>query len=199
MDIYKTAPALPNGANFFTSKETNINSTANNVKSPALPDASTFLNTQETKSVTILEQIENEPDILGITYSLGAHLILLIGIIVMIILLIKSIKNRKKIIEEISLETISHVQKKSLVLLILSIISCSILAIVVSIISTIFIYNAKKIFDTNFEIAKSKLNIANILNIISIALLTLTCTLLIFALFTTVMQFFNIATMFSKI
>jgi len=195
MNSNKTAPTLPNGANFFTSENSNIHTTTNNAPSPTIPNSSAFLQSIETEEQTLLETINTQPNILGIIHSIGSSLILLIGIIITIVLLIKSIQNRKKIMEEISLETINHVQKKSLILLILSIISCSIPVIVIAIISTLLIYNAKKVFNLTFEASKVKLNISTILNIISIVLLTLTFTLLIFALFTSGMQLLRMTTM----
>ena len=81
------------------------------------------------------------------------------------------------------MKKLTHLQTNSIVLLILSIISCSPIATILTIISTILISNAKKLFENDFEMAKSKLNIASTLNIISIVLIVLGFTLLIFMLF----------------
>jgi len=154
---------------------------------PKLPNPHTdYLGKQHSN--TLLQEIE-PTNILETTLTFGYKLTLLIGLIIMIILLMKSIKTKKNIMaKEISFETLNHVQTKSIILLILSIISCSPIAIILTIIATIFVHNTKQQFATDFEMAKSKLNTACILNIISIVLIVLGFTLLIFTLLNIALQ-----------
>jgi len=163
-------------------------------------DSSNFIATGSSdETVALVQQIDGPANVgtpsLGFAYTLGFIAIPLIGIIIAIILLVKSIKSKNKLMQEISLNTIDHIHKKAIILLVLSIIFLSLPAIILSIISLVLTSNAKKIFDTDLETVKSKLNAACILNIISIVLLTMCFTLLIWVIFSSIMPILHMAFM----
>jgi len=132
-------------------------------------------------------------------YNLITFGIPLIGIIITIILLVKSIKSKNKLMKEISLDTINHIHKKAIILLVLSIIGLSLPAIILTVISLVLTSNAKKLFDTDLETIKSKLNIASTLNIISIVLLAICFTVLVFAIFASVIPILRMVFMINAL
>lgn len=131
--------------------------------------------------------------------TIGTLCIPLIGIILTIILLVKSIKSRKNILNEMSSNSIDKVKRTSIILLVLSIISCSFITIILSIISIVLTSSAKKIFSGNVEDSKSKISTASILNIISIVLVAITYTILILAIFMGGMTILSVVNSYSLI
>jgi len=135
----------------------------------------------------------------NLAYTIGVVAIPVIGIILTIILLVKSIKSKNRLMKEISLDTINHIHKKAIILLVLSIIGLSLPAIILTIISLVSTSNAKKLFDTDLEIVKSKLNTACTLNIISIVLLAICFTVLVFAIFASVIPILRMVFMINAL
>jgi len=151
----------------------------------------------------LIQKIDTPPSVaetsLNLAYTLGIVTIPLIGIIITIILLVKSIKSKNKLMKEISLDTINHIHKKAIILLVLSIIGLSLPAIILTVISLVLTSNAKKLFDTDLETIKSKLNIASTLNIISIVLLAICFTVLVFAIFASVIPILRMVFMINAL
>ena len=135
----------------------------------------------------------------NLAYTLSIVALPLIGIIITIILLVKSIKSKNRLMKEISLDTINHIHKKAIILLVLSIIGLSLPAIILTIISLVLTSNAKKLFDTDLETVKSKLNIASTLNIISIVLLAICFTLVVLAIFASVIPMLRMVFMINAL
>ena len=125
----------------------------------------------------------NEPVVLdgGLSSSVGTvgnGMYTLLGTIAVIIalvtifVLVKSILDRKKIKAELSLKTIKSVKTTSIILIVVNalsvIINCSaILLLIMPIISVVCTSKAQKLLESEFDLAKSKVNTASILNIIS--------------------------------
>ena len=123
----------------------------------------------------------NEPVVLdgGLSSSVGTvgnGMYTLLGTIAVIIalvtifVLVKSILDRKKIKAELSLKTINSVKTTSIILIVINalsvIINCSaILLLIMPIISVVFTSKAQKLLESEFDLAKSKVNTASILNI----------------------------------
>lgn len=100
------------------------------------------------------------------------EIIAVIIALVTIFVLVKSILDRKKIKAELSLKTINSVKTTSIILIVINalsvIINCSaILLLIMPIISVVFTSKAQKLLESEFDLAKSKVNTASILNIIS--------------------------------
>ena len=100
------------------------------------------------------------------------EIIAVIIALVTIFVLVKSILDRKKIKAELSLKTINSVKTTSIILIVVNalsvIINCSaILLLIMPIISVVFTSKAQKLLESEFDLAKSKVNTASILNIIS--------------------------------
>jgi len=118
-----------------------------------------------------------------IIYTLGLLFIPIVGIITTIVLLVNSIKSRNRLVNNISDDTVNHVYKKAIILLVLSIICLSVPGIILSLISFVIMSKAKKEIDINLESVKSKVNISSILNIISIVILAIIYTFLLWGIF----------------
>jgi len=115
--------------------------------------------------------------------SLGSLFIPFAGIIATIVLLISSIKSKNRLVNNISVDTVNHVHKKSIILLVLSIICLSVPGIILYLISFVIISKAKKEIDINLGSVKSKVNISAILNIISIVILAISFTMILWVVF----------------
>ena len=129
----------------------------------------------------------NEPVVLdgGLSSSVGTvgnGMYTLLGTIAVIIalvtifVLVKSILDRKKIKAELSLKTINSVKTTSIILIVINALfvitdgstnSSAILLLSMPIISAVFTSKAQKLLESEFDLAKSKVNTASILNIIS--------------------------------
>ena len=125
----------------------------------------------------------NEPVVLdgGLSSSVGNvgnGMYTLLGTIAVIIalvtifVLVKSILDRKKIKAELSLKTIKSVKTTSIILIVVNALSVitncfAILLLIMPIISVVFTSKAQKLLESEFDLAKSKVNTASILNIIS--------------------------------
>ena len=125
----------------------------------------------------------NEPVVLdgGLSSSVGTvgnGMYTLLGTIAVIIalvtifVLVKSILDRKKIKAELSLKTINSVKTTSIILIVITALSVitncfAILLLIMPIISVVFTSKAQKLLESEFDLAKSKVNTASILNIIS--------------------------------
>jgi mannose/fructose/N-acetylgalactosamine-specific phosphotransferase system component IID len=118
-----------------------------------------------------------------IIYTLGLLFIPIVGIITTIVLLVISIKSRNRLVNNISGDAVNHVYKKAIILLVLSIICLSVPGIILSLISFVIMSKAKKEIDINLESVKSKVNISSILNIISIVILAISFTFLLWVIF----------------
>ncbi len=115
----------------------------------------------------------------------------IIGIIMMIVficLFVKVILDKKKLNNEFSLKTLGSVKTSSIILLVLNgiatLTTCgAILFLVMPIISTVFICSSQKLIDRNYEDAKSKANVASILNIVECVFVAIGCVLAFIGIF----------------
>ena len=94
--------------------------------------------------------------------------------LVTIFVLVKSILDRKKIKAELSLKTINSIKITSIILIVINALfvitdgstnSSAILLLSMPIISAVFTSKAQKLLESEFDLAKSKVNTASILNI----------------------------------
>ena len=133
-----------------------------------------------------------------IIYTLGLLFIPIVGIITTIVLLINSIKSRTRLVNNISGDTVNHIYKKAIILLVLSIICLSVPGIILSLISFIIMSKAKKEIDINLESVESKVNISSILNIISIVILAISFTFLLWVIFGAAASLLNLMSVMNR-
>ena len=112
-----------------------------------------------------------------IGYALG-----IVGFIVAIIFFIKSILDIKKLNQEVSEETIKSIKVTSIVLLVLNILTfCSnFIMAILAVVSTVFVSKANKLLASDMELAKSKAQTANTLNIVIAALMLISPIIMVF-------------------
>ena len=113
-------------------------------------------------------------------YTLFGTIAVIIALVT-IFVLVKSILDRKKIKAELSLKTIKSVKTTSIILIVITALSVitncfAILLLIMPIISVVFTSKAQKLLESEFDLAKSKVNTANILNISSAILSTVEMT-----------------------
>lgn len=93
-----------------------------------------------------------------------------LGLILTIVLLIKTILDKKRIKNGVTIDTIKPANTTSIILLVLNVLSMNIVGIILSIISLVLVGDAKKALDANIEVATSKIKTATTINIVIVAL-----------------------------
>ena len=137
-----------------------------------MSDFSTTFEMTDNSSLSLADNLSSSVGNVGNgMYTLLGTIAVIIALVT-IFVLVKSILDRKKIKAELSLKSIKSVKTTSIILFVINawsvIINCSaILLLIMPIISVVFTSKAQKLLESEFDLAKSKVNTASILNIIS--------------------------------
>lgn len=126
-----------------------------------------FSNPGSFDTVNSIDSIGNE--VFGLISSVTTILFVVLSLL-MVVLFVKSIMDRKKVKNELTVNSLNSVKTTSIILLVLNVLSTGIIGIVLSIISLVCIGESKKMLPVNIEWAASKANTATIINIVITAL-----------------------------